>query len=269
MNINDIKDLPVISDFKQKVELFKEIYRLTDDEAKSVVSGDKAAIKSFIDKIYHKSEYDGKIDGTPYYYLFSYIPKKYGDQDDTEEKIRKLIYGFKNGNDNIQKYIAWYVGKKLQQAFPESNLLSFVCVPASSSHKNKIRYTKFLKTCKEMICNWDFNTIKWIRVTKDASKPSHMGGEEPAEYSFDKDVWKGKMVVLFDDVVTSGKTIKKFKNKIESLGAQVVFFISLGKTPSANDDYIHPYIEEFNPDLFHVNGIPKFDDSMWIRDMYK
>lgn len=45
--------------------------------------------------------------------------------------------------------------------------------------------------------------------------------EDVFKVSVDADFFKGKNVILFDDLLTSGKTIEEFKEKIEAAGAYV------------------------------------------------
>ena len=48
--------------------------------------------------------------------------------------------------------------------------------------------------------------------------------------SFDNSFFKGKYVFLFDDVITKGDSMLRFKRKMEELGAIVVGGFSIGKT---------------------------------------
>ena len=60
----------------------------------------------------------------------------------------------------------------------------------------------------------------------------HLGGTSmnTSQLSFDEDFFEGKYVLLFDDVITRGNSMRTFKQKMESLGAVVVGGLSLGKT---------------------------------------
>ena len=66
-------------------------------------------------------------------------------------------------------------------------------------------------------------------------KPLHNGGshfvnEDVFKVCVDADFFKGKNVILFDDILTSGKTIEEFKEIIEAAGAYVEEEIFLGRT---------------------------------------
>ena len=60
----------------------------------------------------------------------------------------------------------------------------------------------------------------------------HLGGSgmNTNQLSFDEDFFKGKYVLLFDDVITRGDSMRTFKSKMETLGAIVVGGLALGKT---------------------------------------
>ena len=92
------------------------------------------------------------------------------------------------------------------------------------------------------------NGYEHITITKE-KEPSHLGGESPAEYSYDAEFFNNSLVVLFDDVVTRGRSITKMKEELENVGATVVAAISIGRTYSdwgGNPRRPHPYLAEQN-----------------------
>lgn len=50
------------------------------------------------------------------------------------------------------------------------------------------------------------------------------------EIEFDQDFFKGKKVIVFDDILTKGFAYAIFANKIEKLGAEVLGGLFIGKT---------------------------------------
>ena len=44
----------------------------------------------------------------------------------------------------------------------------------------------------------------------------------------------GANVILFDDIVTTGRAVQRIKTELENLGANVLFFISVAKTELNN-----------------------------------
>ena len=107
--------------------------------------------------------------------------------------------------------------------------LTLVCIPASSQAKTKARYEEF----SSIICEESgmINAYPHITVTEERLE-KHLGGTntDTDKLSFDEDFFKGKYVLLFDDIITSGDSMRTFQRKIEALGATVVGGLCLGKT---------------------------------------
>ena len=47
---------------------------------------------------------------------------------------------------------------------------------------------------------------------------------------FDEEFFQGRKCLLFDDVVTSGRSLATFTTKLESMGAEIVGAFCMGKT---------------------------------------
>lgn len=139
--------------------------------------------------------------------------------------------------------VANLVANKLKQTFISSDLggLCFMCVPASTRITNENRYRAFAeRVCSETGMT---NGFRYISIVRD-KEPSHLGGTTPAEYSYDESAIKGSFIVLFDDVVTTGHSMRDLKNKLENMGAIVVCTISIGRTYSdyhGENHQPHPY----------------------------
>jgi predicted amidophosphoribosyltransferase len=71
--------------------------------------------------------------------------------------------------------------------------------------------------------------------------PKHLGGNESAEYAVKEDFFQGKDVVLFDDIVTTGKTIHQSIEFLESNGANVLCIMSLANTYDGDTLKPHPW----------------------------
>ena len=74
--------------------------------------------------------------------------------------------------------------------------------------------------------------IEWKPSREKVEEERHLGGSgmNTNQLSFDEDFFKGKYVLLFDDVITRGDSMRTFKSKMETLGAIVVGGLALGKT---------------------------------------
>lgn len=187
------------------------------------------------------------IKGIPYYYFYHYYPVRFTDITYESRKVRELIYNFKDGIGGAYISVANIMSKKLHSCFSATDLqsLTLVCIPASTILDNKDRYLKFSnRLCNETGMRNSFNHIHIIKE----KTQSHLGGTDSAEYSYDNDFFRGANVILFDDVVTRGRSMAQMKCDLESLGASVVCAISIGRTYSdyyGDDREPHPWTGEY------------------------
>lgn len=175
-----------------------------------------------------------------YNYLLNYYPTTCDFEANEEEwDDRWTVWNFKNtpGKTYEEDHQATLddviprIKSKLCSTFGESSLkyLTLVCIPASSSVKTELRYKEFSeRLCEETGME---NAYSHLSVTK-ASEEKKFGGHGimTNNISFDEGFFKGKYVLLFDDVITKGESMLRFKMKMEQLGAIVVCGFSIGKT---------------------------------------
>ena len=188
-----------------------------------------------------------KVEGWDYFsnelhysYLFPYYPTTCDLKlTDSEESDRTLVWDFKNSSDFSSFYqpfrhrqaldiLVPKIANELKSTFDDNLIdLTLVCIPASSKVDNKRRFQGFserLTTETGM-----FNAFEHICITQDAS-PKHLGGSGTPSLEFDESYFQGKLVLLFDDIITSGRSMTIFKSKLESMGAIVIAGFALGKT---------------------------------------
>jgi len=179
-----------------------------------------------------------------YTWLFYYYPTTC-DFEATEEEWthRRLVWNFKNDPERIIMpaiheraidLVIPQIKQKLNDTFGEEYLqfLTLVCLPASTKVKNIARYDKFsVRLCEETGME---NGYAHTHVVKDGMSKNHpdnnTGHSIQPVIEFDKGFFKGKLVLLFDDVVTKGETMLKYKSEIEKIGATVIGGICIGKT---------------------------------------
>lgn len=152
---------------------------------------------------------------------------------------RKMIWNFKNTPGKTSKYdhldamtnVQYLLTNKLESTF-STNLLkfiTFVCIPASTSEKTRLRYEEFSKR----VCDATgmMNAYNYMEVIHDCSEKKFGGsGILTDNIHFDQNFFKGKYVLIFDDVITKGDSMLRFKNKMESLGATVIAGVAIGLT---------------------------------------
>lgn len=173
----------------------------------------------------------------PYNYLLYYYPTTC-DFEATEDEWddRWLVWNFKNtpGRTSEEEHeealdeVIPTLTSLLEDTFGKYlDMLTLVCIPASSEANNNARFEDF----SERLANETSmdNAFDHIQVVKDAT-PKHLGGTGTPVLHFDEDYFNGRYILLFDDVITKGNSMLRFKRKLEALGATVIAGVSIGKT---------------------------------------
>ena len=221
----------------------EEMVRLIDadkkkrkEEAKRVID-EANAKKSLVNSV---SSWDILVGGLHYAYLFYYYPTTC-DFEATEEEWsnRWLVWDFKNtpgktsseDHQTVLDKVILMIKVKLLETFQEKDLkyLTLVCIPASSQAKTQARYLEFSnRICSELGM---INAYPHISVISEKEE-KHLGGSglDTSKLHFDEKFFKGKYVLLFDDIITKGNSMITFMRKMESLGANVIGGLCLGKT---------------------------------------
>lgn len=205
------------------------------------------------------SSWECLLGGLHYSYLFYYYPTTCEFEATEEEwSNRWIVWDFKNTpgktsvsdhQEALDKAIPM-LKNKLLTTFEEESLkhLTLVCIPASSQVKTQARYEEFSnRICSELGM---INAYPHISVISEKEE-RRLGGTsiDTNKLSFDENFFKGKYVLLFDDIITRGDSMRTFKNKMEELGAIVVGGLSLGKTKHERPVQPFPHIEE-SPKIF-------------------
>lgn len=204
-------------------------YSLSDSDARTVIN--KKTDLDDLSRLFNSVSNWDTVKGIPHYFFYYYYPKnRYPDSSISSESVnaRIMVWDFKNGSD--QETVKDIVVKKLRSTFgSDCSKLTLVCVPASNKYDNEDRYKDFANHVTSQLNM--YNGFDYIKITKDRT-PNHMGGTDPAEYSFVTSFFNGKRIVLFDDVVTRGHSMQWFKETLESYGAIVICCMSIGRTYS-------------------------------------
>lgn len=181
----------------------------------------------------------------------------------TDWDIRNLIWDFKaNPNkpmsietiiklhENATNEIVDDMATCLNHFFSDDvKYLTLVCVPSSKEIIHKRRFQDF----SEQICRKTSmeNGFDYIHVTSDGDA-KHMGGVSSSSYAVDSEFFKGKHVLIFDDVITSGRSMERLRIALQSAGANVIGGFSIGRTKHEKQSN-HP---------FYVLGTEQQEDSL-------
>lgn len=185
-----------------------------------------------------------KIHSLPYFSFYYYYPTTCDWEATTHDwDIRNLVWDFKFNPVNREINDFNYSNKAeadrrvladlkyaLLQIFDKEELkkITFFCVPASTHEVNERRYAKF----SQNVCNelGMINAYKYLNFVQDATGAKHIGGEGNQVLNIDNEFFKNKIVIMFDDIITTGNSILKFKEILENVGAHVIAALSIGKT---------------------------------------
>lgn len=195
--------------------------------------------------------------GMRYFYLLNYYPawmdRKNGFCPTKQETlVRHLIWNFKYDPSRditrgmhvlAAKAVVELLSGVLKKTFGEtiSNVTIF-CVPASSQCSYQRRIEDFATLlCAKTGAQNSYSHVKYVR---DAT-PKHCGGSGIPVVRLDSDYFRGKKVLIFDDVTTSGGTLQRYKQVLADLGAIVIGGVCIGKTcwERENDNPIGSYLK--------------------------
>lgn len=173
------------------------------------------------------------LHGKPYYFFFHHYSMKYNNLTSETWKLRQQIYDFKDDKSDALQYFKEILVSKLEQTFGlyELSKLTFVCEP-DTANQNNYR-VPWQVAFPEMICN-ELNMQTCLRRINvlERKTPKHQGGKTRAKLEIPDDYFVNRNVVLFDDIVTTGETMKDMIDLLESHGANVLCVISLARTYS-------------------------------------
>lgn len=191
----------------------------------------------------------------PYSFLLNYYPTTCDFEATSDEwDDRYLVWNFKNTpgktselqHDSALDEIIPRLSQKLQETFGgDLKYLTLVCIPASSQKKTQLRYEEF----SERICQETGMSNAYSHITINGERGAKHAGEDTTgniTYTLEKDYFSGRNILLFDDVVTKGDSMRSWKQKMELCGSTVIAAMSIGFT--THERPIKQY-EEFDYDL--------------------
>lgn len=159
-------------------------------------------------------------------YFFEYVPNAYINLcvDKAQQMANnRFVYDFKAGEKKAAHLCAEWLVRYLTKQY-SSILEDFVVVFAPCSTQWK--YNKRFGYLAAILNAAGIATANEHVHIFGERKPTHNGGshfvnEDIYHVSLDGEYFNGKQVILFDDLLTSGKTIEDFRSKLEAAGAYV------------------------------------------------
>ena len=162
--------------------------------------------------------------------LYDYLPQRYLKRASFEDIDRhRRILDFKDGKDYAVKWAA----REIANALSAMNLTHtvIVCIPACCKRTNNRRFKAFSSmVCERLGSENGFSYIQVVGKRRKAHIDHVHDLETTGLIEIDETHFRGKDVVLIDDIVTSGKSANAFRDKMSEAGAHVRMALFLAKT---------------------------------------
>lgn len=177
-----------------------------------------------------------KLDGGLCFYLYDYVPVSRNIKATTElKKITNLLFRFKEGHAlSLSVKLFSMAMSRIYAITNKKENSILIPIPASTRVKHNQRFSTFCYLLSERtgIPN-GFNAIT-IRNDRDELK-GLQGVDKIFNLTFNETVFKGKKVILVDDVLNTGQGFIQLRKKLLEHGAKSVMGIFLVKTVPATE----------------------------------
>ena len=163
-----------------------------------------------------------------YYYTMEYLPTRYV-ADESEWDNRHAVWNFKDGVCSAS--ILNNMVDIINHIASDNKSNYVICfIPASTHQKTTNRFSSVARKLTER--TGIQATLYGISKSSD-SEAGHICGKNSnptADFTFDSSVFRGKKVILVDDVITRGRTFVQTANKLMMNGASSVEGLFVAKT---------------------------------------
>ena len=164
--------------------------------------------------------------------LFDYIPKRFlGRATFEQQDTSRMIIGFKDGRNVYSRWAARQFARAL--AATDLSKVVIVCIPASTQYAHVRRWKRF----STELCRLTGAVNGFDRVQVSGSrKRAHVTGEYELctnikhYVHIDDDFFRGKRVLVIDDIYTTGRSSSAFIGAMQAVGADVLGALFLGRT---------------------------------------
>ena len=219
----------------EKIISFSDSY-WTESEAKEL----EAKRMAKIEMIEAVKEWD-QADSVKIFSLYNYYPTTSSVPSTSDVwATRNLIWAFKDTRPVYDHYRRIITHEKavsdvigtikafLNYTFGiNCRYLTLFCIPASTRENTLKRYEDFsFDLCQMLEMEESLQHVDFESETT----PKHEGGVGHASIKIDEKFFKNKLVLLFDDVITSGSSMSRYASMLENAGASVIAGVSIGRT---------------------------------------
>ena len=169
-------------------------------------------------------------------WLLKYYPVRIRNVGEQQKADRQTIWDFKDGFKDGRAYeqVAQMTARHLQELFGSRiTSIVFSCVPASTAEKNELRYKRFSERVCELthaINGYPHMQVSAGRLAVHEHRRDETEARTTQMADYDTDFFKGKDVLLFDDIITKGISYATTADNLEACGANVLGGLFLAKT---------------------------------------
>ena len=168
----------------------------------------------------------------PQTWFCKYFPARIRNVGEREIADRKMVFDFKDGR--AYEEVAQRTAAAMTERYGTScTSIVFSPVPASTGEKNEIRYKAFCQRVCELtgaINGYDHVSVCGGRLAIHENRKAEKEVRKTNVVEFDSAFFNGKIVVIFDDVITKGLSYAIYANQLENLGANVLGGVFLART---------------------------------------
>ena len=136
---------------------------------------------------------------------------------DYNEEFKKLIFSYKyNRKKSLAKLIARLIEEEFKFIIQKEKIDFIVSVPINKKRENERGYNQVDEILKQLNVNYVEikrikNTEKMHKLLNEKLREENIRGSFRIESDFD---FKNKKILLVDDIITTGATLKEIKNSI-------------------------------------------------------
>ena len=166
------------------------------------------------------------------YALFPYVPKRFLCRASFEEIVlHYMILGFKDG---MNVHTRWAVRQfALAMADMDLSDVAIVCIPASTGYSHVRRWKRFAESLCRM--TGAVNGFPHVHVSGSRSRVHITGDRSESQnikhyVDIEPEFFRGRRVIVIDDIVTTGQTSRTFTATLSNAGATVTMVLCLAKT---------------------------------------
>ncbi len=143
-------------------------------------------------------------------------------------RVRKLIISFKNGSAYLKDFLSASMLEKCR-TFTDAEAVCFV--PMTDRARRKRGYNQAELLAKEIAAGMQLPLVKAVKKVKNTSLQKYLSRKERADnlrscFSADKAMVSGKVLIVVDDVLTTGATADAICSELKKRGAKKLYYVT-------------------------------------------